>query len=106
MNILELKNWALEHDIEDRTRASLFKMLENYKIDNPDEYKEVFSEIGLDGLTLQVHTVSLNLSNWPECNYNTVSAAMRVYYNKKQIINYKVLYLLSGEAEDDFVEFL
>ena len=106
MRIAELKSWAIEHNIEERTKTSFYKMLQNYKIDNPEEYFDIFKNICLDQLSLQVHSVSLNLGNWPECSYNTVSASMRIHYNRKQIANYKTLYTLDGEAEDDFFDVL
>lgn len=52
-----------------------------------------------------MHTVSLNLGNWPKRTYNNVSVSMKVFYNEKKIVSYKVLYDFSGEEEDDFVEF-
>ncbi len=106
MNVEELKKWAIEHIIEERTKASFYKMLNNYKIDNPEEYVEILGNICINELSLQIHMVSLNLGNWPECSYNTISASMRIKYNGKQIANYKTLYTLDGEDEDDFFDIL
>lgn len=104
MNIVELKNWAFEYNIEERTKNSFYKMLENYKVDNPEEFNDVFKNIRIDELSLQVHTISLNLGNWPECSYNTVSASMWIHHKGKQIASYKTLYTFDGEAEDDFFD--
>ena len=104
MNIVELKNWATEYKLEERTKTSFFKMLENYKLDNPEEYQNVFGNIKMDELSLQIHTVSLNLGNWPECSYNTVSSSMWIHYKERQIASYKALFSLNGEAEDDFFD--
>lgn len=106
MEINELKNWAIEHNIDKRIIEFFENLLINYEKDDPEEYNGFMQGIDKEMLTYNVHTISLNLGNWPECNYNTISVATRVYYKDKQIANYKVLYLFSGEVEDDFVEFL
>lgn len=104
MNITELRDWAIKYDIEKDTKTAFFKMLENYKADDPNEYNEVFKNFRPDELQLEVHTISLNLGNWPECSYNTISASMRISHNGKQIGSYKTLYTLDGSPEDDFFE--
>ena len=106
MNINELKMWAEEHSIPTRIVDAFKKLLVNYKADDPEEYAEVMKDVDIENLIYHVHTISINLGNWPRCDYNTVSASMKVYYNKKHIANYKALYLFSGEPEDDFVNFL
>jgi hypothetical protein len=44
------------------------------------------------------------LGNWPECNYNNVSASIWVFYKEKQICSYKLLFNLDGIPEDDFFD--
>lgn len=105
MEINELKNWAKEHNVDKRIIESFKGLLVNYKRDESAEYSKIMNGIIEENMTYEVHTISLNLGNWPDCTYNTVSASMRVYYQEKQIANYKVLYLFSGEVEDDFVDF-
>lgn len=104
MDIIELKNWAFEHKIEEQTINSFYEMLDNYKTDDPEEFNDVFKNIRINDLSLQVHTISLNLGNWPECSYNTVSASMWIHHKEKQIASYKAIYTLDGEPEDDFFD--
>lgn len=59
----------------------------------------------VEELFMELHTISLNLGNWPECNCNTVSASMRVFYEDERIFKYTSVFSLSGEDEDDFVDF-
>ncbi|SHL12907.1 hypothetical protein SAMN02745136_04136 [Anaerocolumna jejuensis DSM 15929] len=66
--------------------------------------RKVFKNIRIEELSLQMHTISLNLGNWPECSYNTVSASMWIRHKGKQIASYKTLYTFDGEAEDDFFD--
>ncbi|OPX41908.1 hypothetical protein CLHUN_42220 [Ruminiclostridium hungatei] len=106
MNIDEVKQWADTQNISCRIIGSFKKLLQNYELDDPIEYAEIMDGIDKEKLRYNVHTVSLNLGNWPECSYNTVSASMRVFFCEKQIANYSVYYLFSGEVEDDIVEFL
>lgn len=102
MNIDDLITWAIKNNIDQRTRTLFWEMLENYKNEDPDEYSEFFGHIPIGDLYLHIHTVSLNLGNWPECNYNTVSAHMGIWYNDKQIAKYEALFTLAGEPEDDY----
>ncbi|MGE5458937.1 MAG: hypothetical protein ACM3NJ_00645 [Methanobacterium sp.] len=104
MNITELKTWAIEKNIDQKTKTLFIKMIENYMEEYTEEYCECFGNIPINDLYLDVHTVSLNLGNWPECNYNTISASMRIQYMSKDIANYKVMFTLDGEPEDDFFD--
>jgi nicotinic acid phosphoribosyltransferase len=104
LNINEIKKWAKKHNIEERTKKDFFEFLDNYKLECSDEYQEIFSNISKKDLKLQIHKVSLNLGNWPECSYNTISVSMWIFYKEKQLANYKALYTLDGEDEDDFFE--
>lgn len=106
MNIEELRIWGETHNISRRTIESFKKLLINYELDDPVEYNAVMNEIDKENLIYDVHTISLNLGNWPKCSYNTVSASMRVFFGNRQIAKYRVYYLFSGEAEDDIVDFL
>lgn len=106
MNINELREWAKDNDVANRIISSFKKLLKNYELEDNIEYDQIMKGIDVNNLRYNVHTVSLNLSNWPECSYNTVSVSMRVFFKEKQIANYSVFYLFSGEAEDDLFEFL
>lgn len=78
--------------------------MDNYKEENPDEFNEVFGNIDLSKFYLKVNAVSLNLGNWPECSYVTISASLPIYYENKSIGHYKTLYTIDGEEEDDFFD--
>jgi hypothetical protein len=106
MYINELKEWVKTYNIVERTKKGFFTWLNNFKLEEPEEYYNVMENIESKELILELHTISLNLGNWPECTYNTVSASMRVFYKDKRLFNYESLYLLNGEDEDDFVDFL
>lgn len=104
MNIEEIIKWSIEHSIEKKTIEGFEGLLLNYEIDNPEEYKSIFGAIDKKDLEYQIHTVSLNLGNWPKCNYNTISASMWVSYKEKQICSYKMLFTFDGVPEDDFFD--
>lgn len=104
MNIEELKEWVMKNSIEEKTVEAFEGFLKNYESGNPEEYGEVFGTINKKELVYQIHTISMNLGNWPKCNYNTVSASMWVFYNEKQICSYKALYTFDGVPEDDFFD--
>lgn len=104
MNIEELKEWVIEHSIKKRTIDLFEEFIMNYKIDDPQEYSKIFGTTDKKELKYQIHTISMNLGNWPKCNYNTVSASMWVFNNEKQICSYKVLYTFDGVPEDDFFD--
>ena len=106
MNINELKKWAEEQNVSTRIIESFKKLLINLKKHDPIEYHECVGELNIEKLIFEVHTVSLNLGNWPMCNYNSVSVEMRVNNNDIQIAKYKLVFSFNGDPIDDFVDFL
>lgn len=105
MNFTELKEWAEKHDIVQRTKDAFLVLLENYKKDDPLDYEKVIGNKDVNAMFFEVYRVSLNLGNYPRCDYNSVSADMRVWYNDEHIVNYKVFYEFNGDYKDDQVDF-
>ena len=104
LNIEELKEWSQENDIEKRTKDGFWKTLNNYQLESPKEYQNVFGNIKIEHICLEVNTISLNLDNWPECNYITVGTYMPIIYSlidrDKCLGDYKMLFNLDGSIED------
>ncbi|GEM_PF-1604164 len=106
MDIKHIIRWAKEYSIELKTLEFFKEFLSKYEKDNFEEYKYIFGEIDKKDLEYQIHTISLNLGNWPECNSNTISASMWVSYRKKQICTYSVYYTFAGVPVNYFYDTL
>lgn len=89
--------WVEEYNITTRTVEAFNKLLENYKSDDPDVYAEVMKGIDVENLTYYVQTVPLNLGNWPDCDYNTISASMSVYHDKKRLQTVRLFTCFQGK---------
>ncbi len=51
---------------------------------------------------MELRKISLNLGNWPECDYINVVVYVSFYYKEKTIGEYKIVYNLNGEVYDDY----
>jgi len=104
MMVEELTEWASKNNIEQRAIDGFWKNYRNYKTESPEEFEKVFGAINTNELHIKVNTVSLNLGNWPESSYKTVSASIPLFHKKKNLGNYKILLNLDGTIEDDFFD--
>jgi hypothetical protein len=101
LNIDEIKEWVSEYQVVERAVKGFWKNVENYSVDEPGEFAETFGEFDKEQLTVGISKISLNLGNWPECSYNTVSTRIPIVYKEKTLGHYELYFTLSGEVEDD-----
>jgi len=112
MEIEELRQWAENNNVYNDIIDSFEGLLKNYELEDSEEYNELMNEIDKNCFEYDVHTVSFNLGNWPECSRITISISisisisMKVFYKRRHFADYRIYYLPSGEVEDDFVEFI
>lgn len=109
--INELKQWAIQYDIEKTTLASFWICFNNYIEEEPIEFHEVFGD-DFDNifLTVKMESVALFLDKWDETTDNELISYgfdyavsyIPIVYRAKKIGLYKLLFTLEGEAFDDF----
>ncbi|WP_019418886.1 hypothetical protein [Paenibacillus sp. OSY-SE] len=102
MNINELKNWIMEHNVESRSIEGFWIALNNYMEDSPEEYESYFGACEKKSLVIEVQQVALMLGNYPECNQNHIISYVPIIYNGKTLGLYRLLFTLDGIIDDDY----
>lgn len=103
----ELKKWIIEHDIEQKAYKGFWMNLENYKIEEPNEFMCYFSayigEEDRGDFEVEIKSVSINYSNsYPNCDYNHVIVTIPIRYKGKEVGYYQLLLNFDGTPDDDF----
>lgn len=102
MDTIELKQWVIDNKIEKRIRDGFWNYIENYKQDDIEEYTEYFGGINFRFLTLEFRKVSLTTIYTWSCD--VVSAFLDIKYKDTDIGTYEMVFSLSGEIQDDFLD--
>lgn len=97
----ELRSWATEHNIEERTLHAFRHSMENYQKEEPEEYSRVFNSLRYCDLPGKINSISLKLENWPECSYNHIIARVDIWGKNNLIGYYELYFSLDGEIQDD-----
>ncbi|MFC5471268.1 hypothetical protein ACFPPD_21495 [Cohnella suwonensis] len=109
--INELRQWALENKIEKKSIDGFWFCFNNYKIDNHEEFREVFGEnFDETQLKIQLKNVALFIDEWDAAKeYDAVSygfdyaiSYIPIEYKNNKLGVYRMLFRLNGESFDDF----
>ncbi|MBP1967527.1 hypothetical protein [Paenibacillus aceris] len=109
--IAELRQWALENEIEKKSMGGFWYCFNNYKNDDPQEFREVFGDdFDESQLKIQLKNVALFIDRWDETKeYEAISyefdyavAYIPIEYKSKKLGVYRMLFKLNGESFDDF----
>ncbi|MDW8801456.1 hypothetical protein P8V03_09845 [Clostridium sp. A1-XYC3] len=102
MDIIRLKNWILDRNIEKISVSSFWKTFEVYRSESEEEFFKIFRDFNRSELIVKIQSVSLKLGNWPECDYNHIVVTIPIIYKNKNLGNYDLLFSLDGEIDDDY----
>lgn len=100
--IANLKQWLLDKDAEKIAYECFWKSFNNYKIEEPQEFYDVFGEFESNKLEISINSVAITFLNYPDLNYNHVVLNLPFRYNNKEIGNYRLLLNFDGTLDDDF----
>ena len=96
-------DFAIKHNIENRTQEGFINALRNYKEAQPEEYSKYFGSIETDKLHTPIEKIALTLGNWPACNDNHIVSHLTIYYQDDYIASYRMVFNLDGTVEDDIL---
>lgn len=103
MEIQAFKQWCLKNAVEERSVTSFWESFENYRIEDPEEFRKFFTNYSSEHLSVYIDTVSFSIGNWPECDYIRIVSNLRIVYQDKGIGSYRLIFTLSGEIDDDYL---
>lgn len=103
MNTNELQSWVTINHIVERTHNSFWSYLENYKKEEPDEFRELFENINFDFLDVNINKISLTISYRFDEPISFVSAFLEVLHEGEEVCMYESLFSLDGSDLDDYL---
>lgn len=103
MNTNELISWAKDKKVEERSIEGFWRTFESYRIECTKEFERYFGIFDKNKLEIKLKRISLDVGDWPRCNYNHVVSYLPIIYMGKELGKYNVLFKLSGETYDDYL---
>ncbi|MGW7162425.1 hypothetical protein [Paenibacillus sp. LK1] len=103
MNTDELLNWASTNDIIERAKKAFWSYMENYKMEEPDEYRELFNNVDLNLLDTNISKISLTISYRFDEPISFVSVFIEIIYEEEELCIYESLFSLDGSELDDYL---
>lgn len=99
-----LRDWAVEHRIEERAISSFWKCVRNYQVSNQRECLRAFGQERLaeSEFTVVVTHISLTLADWPVPGYSYITALVPIVYAGVERGTYRAVFTPAGEDEDDY----
>ncbi|MFM1655772.1 hypothetical protein ACI7RC_27280 [Brevibacillus sp. B_LB10_24] len=104
MDIKGLKEWVLKNNLEERSIKGFWNAFQTYREECSDAFEKDFPDFDRKHVTIFVDTVSLTITNWPDEDYNHVVVSIRIQYKGKAAAMYKMVFSLTGEVEDDYLD--
>jgi len=103
MNTISLIEWSQTYSIIERAEKGFIDYLENWKKDDRSEFFDTFNgKSNLKLLKTELHSIQLThlrgYSDFVYCN-------LRILYLGKHIGEYRMVFNLEGEFDDDFIHF-
>lgn len=103
MNTEEFQDWISINNVAERTKKSFWQYIDNYREEEPDEFREVFSNIDLNSLNIIINKISLTISYRFDEPISFVSVCIALVYEGEEIGAYESLFTLSGNEMDDYL---
>ncbi|HDK7166221.1 TPA: hypothetical protein PTV44_000024 [Clostridium botulinum] len=103
MNTEEFKNWIAINNIIERTKNGFWNYIENYKREEPDEFSEVFSNVDVNFVEINISKISLTISYRFDEPIKFVSAFIEIEYKGEELGVYESLFSLDGDDLDDYL---
>lgn len=107
----ELRQWAVKNDIEKTSIAGFWYCFNNYKQEDPEEFRQVFGDdFNAEILSVEMKSVALFIDKWDETKeyeyisygFDYVVSYIPIVYKDQKLGIYKMLYTLEGQSFDDF----
>ncbi len=95
-----IKEWYQNNNALNRTVEMFWRCFEAYSNEEPEEFKEVFPD-GKKDTILQFHRISYEI-DLPDFSQELIAIILDIYVCEKKVGWYKQLYLLNGEAFDEY----
>ncbi|MFL1676360.1 hypothetical protein ABEV00_00550 [Paenibacillus thiaminolyticus] len=103
MNTEEFQNWVSINNIIERTKKGFWIYMENYKQEEPDEFSEVFGNVDLNFVEINISKISLTINYRFDEPIKFVSAFIDVEYGGEELGVYESLFSLDGDDLDDYL---
>lgn len=102
INSDSLKEWIIKNNVVSRSIEYYWKYIDMYIEDVEDEYSNTLKYINLKLMSVKLRTASLT-TNY-EHQQDVISICLDILYINKYIGRYEIVYTLSAEYVDDFIE--
>lgn len=103
MNTDELLNWVSTNDIIERANKAFWSYMENFKMEEPDEYRELFKNVDLNFLKTNIGKISLTISYRFDEPISFVSVFIEITHEEEELCVYESLFSLDGSELDDYL---
>lgn len=98
-----LNNWCEEYHIFNKCEKGFWVCYENYKLEEPEEFSEVFQNDDKDdknvSISLEKIAFCIEPNRWGK---PTIQIDYDIIFKESQIGWYREIYFLSGEFVDEF----
>ncbi|MCM3340843.1 hypothetical protein M3650_19950 [Paenibacillus sp. MER TA 81-3] len=99
---MELDKWLLEYNVKSMIKESYNKYIENYKLEAPKDYAEVFGNKDVAKIDMVFHSVSYVINYRYIEEYKYKSVKIRLEYDDSGFAEYEAIYDFNGQIEDDY----
>ncbi|MDM5279158.1 hypothetical protein QUF95_17300 [Paenibacillus silvae] len=106
MIVQDLRNWASKHNIKNRALESFWLNLKSYRLEEPEEFEELFWNYDEKYLKILIEDISLHIKSLEYIDPNNkeleyIEVKVRIEYRAKHIGYYRIFFGMDGEIEDD-----
>ncbi|MGL4762881.1 MAG: hypothetical protein ACRCWG_15770 [Sarcina sp.] len=105
----KLEKWIQEYNIKDLVMRDLKFYLAEYKKNDEEDFNELFKGMVFKNIKYEFHSISYVINTWHMENDDErkyISAKVRMEYEEVTFAEYKAIYNLNGEGEDDYLRLI
>lgn len=103
MDTSKLRKWVIDNKIEERAIKGFYKALDNYRNDYSEQFIKHFMDFDRSKLNIEMRKVALMIVNWPNNSNDCVVAYIPIIYNKRNLGEYRIVFTLLGDIDDDYL---
>ncbi|PJN60256.1 hypothetical protein PAEAM_28160 [Paenibacillus sp. GM1FR] len=107
MNIQDLRDWSDKHNARNRAIEAFWHNLETYRVEDPEEFTELFWDYDQKYLKIWIEDISLHIKSLEyldpsnkELEY--IEVKVRIEYRANHIGYYRIIFGIDGQVEDDY----
>lgn len=106
MIVQDLRDWASKFDVRNRALEAFWLNLKSYRIDEPNNFKELFWDYDEKYLKILIENISLHIKSLEYIDPNNkeleyIEVKVRIEYRANHIGYYRIFFGMDGEIEDD-----